>query len=95
MMKLLDDFLYNATVLDNIRDRSGIKTEEAIVLTTEHLDGAFGILCLGLMLSCVVFFCEIGISSGFFANLLARFKGKNEKTLSLKRKPRKKIKTVS
>ena len=58
MTKLDSDFLYNATILEPIR--SGKKEEEVrIVLTVEHLQGAFTVLILGLMLSGVAFALEV------------------------------------
>lgn len=62
IQKLYDDFHYNATVLHHIRDRDSRK-ESTIVLTLGHMDGAFTLLILGLLISLVAFVFEIIIGT--------------------------------
>lgn len=56
--KLYKDFYYNATILENIRNRTRIQMTQQIVLTIEHLNGAFGVLSIGLVASLIAFACE-------------------------------------
>lgn len=58
MNKLYEDFLFDVTILENIRDRSIIKESEAIVLTYSHVEGAFSFALVGYSISCVVFLLE-------------------------------------
>lgn len=60
--KLYKDFLYNVTVLENIRDRTEIPDTMQIVLTLGHLDGAFSAWLLGLFVSSMVFVTELAIA---------------------------------
>lgn len=57
--KIYSDFLYNKTILGHIRNREGIKDISQIVLTLQHLQGAFAVLIAGLIISFVVFLIEI------------------------------------
>lgn len=60
--KLYKDFLYNVTVLENIRDRTEIPDTLQIVLTLGHLDGAFSAWLLGLFVSFMVFAVELAVA---------------------------------
>lgn len=69
MSKLFNDFSYNMTILEPIRklkkaqdDGEPEKTNE-IVLTIEHLEGAFTIFFLGLFVSGIVFLLEVLLRS--------------------------------
>jgi hypothetical protein len=81
MDKLFVDFKYNMTILVPIRekisneavttmtfdDENGIEDENPeIVLTTEHLEGAFSLLFAGLITSSTVFLLEIVFYSNTF-----------------------------
>lgn len=59
--KLYDNFYYNMTTLHRIQDLvNGKGIEETnIVLTIYHLDGAFTLLILGLLISFVAFVVEL------------------------------------
>lgn len=57
--KIYKDFLYNKTVLDHIRHREDLTDDSQIVLTIQHLEGAFAVLIVGLMVSFVVFIIEV------------------------------------
>ena len=72
MNKLFVDFNYNMTILEPIRkmkksqdDGEPEETEE-IVLTIEHLDGAFTVFFLGLFISGIVFLFEVLVRSRLF-----------------------------
>lgn len=60
--KLNKDFLYNVTILENIRDRSKIPESVQIVLTIHHLNGAFTVWLLGLFVSFLAFLGELAIA---------------------------------
>ncbi|CAO1435968.1 unnamed protein product [Diamesa serratosioi] len=75
MSKLFNDFKYNMTILQSIRELKksqdkGI-TEESneIVLTVEHLDGAFTVYILGLFISSIVFLLEVLVRSKSFIKI--------------------------
>lgn len=72
MTKLYADFLFNVTVLENIRDRTRIEDTKQIVLTIHHMNGAFTVLFLGLFISFLVFISEL-----LFAWNINRRKTKN------------------
>lgn len=59
--KLYDNFYYNMTTLHRIQDLVNGKGIEQtnIVLTIDHLDGAFTLLILGLLISFVAFVVEL------------------------------------
>lgn len=60
IQKLYNDFYYNATVLHYIRNRDGdMFNEEQIVLTLNHMDGAFTLLILGYFIGLVTFGVEL------------------------------------
>lgn len=59
IQKLYNDFEYNATVLHHIRDKDGRSLDNLTVLTLGHMDGAFSVLLLGLLISLVTFVIEI------------------------------------
>lgn len=60
IQKLYNDFHYNVTVLYHIRDREGDDLKPTRrVLTLGHMDGAFTVLLLGLIISFVTFVIEI------------------------------------
>lgn len=59
IQKLYNDFHYNATTLHHIRDKDGREEDGLTVLTLGHLDGAFTVLILGLLVSAVTFVVEI------------------------------------
>lgn len=58
-VKLYSDFYFNMTILEHIRHHSEEIEPTQIVLTLNHMDGAFNLLCLGLMISSIVFFLEM------------------------------------
>lgn len=58
MQKLYSDFLYNVTVLHHIRNREGF-VETQIVLTLNHMDGAFTLFLLGHLISSIAFVVEL------------------------------------
>lgn len=58
IQKLYDDFYYNVTVLYHIRDRDGFE-ETQIVLTLNHMDGAFTLFLLGQLISSMAFVVEL------------------------------------
>lgn len=61
--KLHDDFIYDVTVLDHIRKHEIQSDEDSqIVLTLDHMDGAFTVLLLGAALSFVIFMGELCIN---------------------------------
>lgn len=62
IQKLYDDFHYNVTMLHHIRTRDARK-QSTIVLTLDHMDGAFSLLILGLLISLVAFVFEIIIGT--------------------------------
>lgn len=58
--KLYNDFYYNATMLHYIRNRdSDMFNEGIIVLTLNHMDGAFTLLIFGYFIGLVAFGVEI------------------------------------
>lgn len=60
IQKLYNDFYYNVTVLHHIRAREIDVEEDALhVLTLGHMDGAFTVLILGLLISLLIFAVEI------------------------------------
>lgn len=59
IQKLQADFEYNVSTLLYIRNRSLIEEENQIVLTLNHMNGAFTVWLLGLTLSSLVFFVEL------------------------------------
>lgn len=60
IQKLYNDFYYNVTMLHNIRDRDSDEFKEAqIVLTLGHMNGAFTMLIMGLLISSVTFGVEL------------------------------------
>ena len=75
MSKLFIDFKYNMTILQSIRNLKRSQDEEEpeesneIVLTIEHLDGAFTIFFLGLSISGIVFLFEILVRSRPFIKI--------------------------
>lgn len=69
MNKIYKDFLYNMTILENIRDRDHIHEVSQIVLTLDHLQGAFAALIVGYLLSILVFLIELIVSTKWFRNV--------------------------
>lgn len=84
--KLSVDFNYNMTILKPIREKQQPKQYEmnehdddddtvdedfTIVLTTEHLEGAFTILKIGLMCSSAVFLLELIFNSRIFKKIVS------------------------
>lgn len=67
--KIYKDFLYNKTILDHIRHRESLTEVGQIVLTVEHLEGAFAVLIVGLMISFVVFVIEVICKSQRFVKI--------------------------
>ncbi|CAO1435958.1 unnamed protein product [Diamesa serratosioi] len=69
MSKLFSDFNYNMTILQSIRELKKSQHEDIteenndIVLTVEHLDGAFTVYFMGLILSGIVFLLEVLVRS--------------------------------
>lgn len=57
--KIQLDFVYNMTILEKIRHSDERVDDSAIVLTVEHLEGAFAVLIVGSMISIVVFVFEL------------------------------------
>ncbi len=64
--KIYKDFLYNKTVLDFIRYRDRSSDVIEIPLTLDHLQGAFAVLIVGLIVSVVVLAIEIVLNSQCF-----------------------------
>lgn len=62
IQKLYNDFHYRVTVLHHIRHRDS-RQETTIVLTLDHMDGAFTLLLLGLFISSVTFAIELIIGT--------------------------------
>lgn len=58
IQKLYDDFYFNVTILHHIRDRSSLG-ETHIVLTLNHMDGAFALFVLGHLISSIAFVVEL------------------------------------
>lgn len=61
MDKINKDFIFNMTILNNIHNRAiGDLDEDAqIVLTINHLEGAWAVLIVGLSISALVFLMEL------------------------------------
>ncbi|XP_037809204.1 glutamate receptor ionotropic, delta-2 [Lucilia sericata] len=57
--KIQTDFIYNNTYLNRINKMRPDFQEIVIVLTTQHLQGPFAILILGIMISTVLFLGEL------------------------------------
>lgn len=95
MMKLYNNFLFNVTVLEYIRDRNKIQTQDLIVLTTQHLDGAFGVLFLGLTISALVFLLEIMSKTKFIEKLFGKLSKKQKLKKQRSKLPSNKIKKAS
>lgn len=53
--KLYQDFLYDVTILENIRDRTHIPDVNKVVLTLDHMSGAFIVWLLGMCMSFLAF----------------------------------------
>lgn len=92
--KISKDFLYNKTVLDYIRHREGIADVSQITLTVDHLQGAFAVLIVGLMISFLAFLGEVIWNSEHFIVYCKKIKGAIGKGLNqlmikcrLKKKP--------
>lgn len=64
--KIYDDFLFNKTILDFIHDKKGIADVSQTRLTVQHLQGAFAVLIVGLLISFVVFVVEVVSKSQSF-----------------------------
>lgn len=60
--KLHKDFVFDVTYLENIRNQHKITPSQQIVLTVDHLSGAFTVLFLGLLLSFLILLGEYMIS---------------------------------
>ena len=76
MSKLFNDFNYNMTILQPIHERKKRQDEgnyaeqtNEIVLTIEHLDGAFTVFFLGLFISSIVFLLEVLVRSRPFIKI--------------------------
>lgn len=75
MSKLTVDFNYNMTILQSIRKLRRLQELEEpeesneIVLTIEHLDGAFTVFFLGLFISGIVFLLEVLVRSRPFVKI--------------------------
>lgn len=75
MSKMFVDFNYNMTILQSIRKlRRSQELDEPeesneIVLTIEHLDGAFTVFFLGLFISGIVFLLEVLVRSRPFIKI--------------------------
>ncbi|KAG4072604.1 hypothetical protein HA402_004693 [Bradysia odoriphaga] len=64
--KIYRDFIHNKTILDFIRHRDRIHEVGQITLTLDHLQGAFAVFIVGLLISFVVFLIEILLNSKWF-----------------------------
>lgn len=60
--KLYRDFFFNVTILENIRDRTRIPDMREVVLTLNHLNGAFSAWIVGLFLSFLAFGAEFAMA---------------------------------
>lgn len=60
--KLYTDFLYNVTILENIRDRTRIPDTMQIVLTLDHMNGAFSAWIVGMCISFLAFCAELAVA---------------------------------
>ncbi|XP_037024283.1 uncharacterized protein LOC119066111 [Bradysia coprophila] len=90
--KIYKDFLHNKTILDFIRHRDRIHEVGQITLTLDHLQGAFAVLIIGLIISLVVFLIEILLNSKWFImnyGKLTRSLGRRFHRLKIK--PKKKL----
>lgn len=61
IQKLHDDFVYDVTVLENIRNHHKIPELSQTVLTIDHMSGAFTVLFLGIFVSFLILVGEIAI----------------------------------
>lgn len=60
MDKINHDFIYNMTILNNIQNRDNDSDDdEQIVLTIDHLEGAWAVFIVGLTISTLVFLVEL------------------------------------
>lgn len=65
--KIYEDFLFKKKVLDFIRHRDTFTADVSqITLTVDHLQGAFAVLIVGLIISFVVFLGEVIWNSEYF-----------------------------
>lgn len=60
------DFIFNMSILERIKHRDQIEDYSQIVLTVEHLEGAFAVLIVGALISILVFVGEIISATGWF-----------------------------
>lgn len=59
MKKLNDEFIFNVTILEKIRENAMNDIPLQIVLTYSHVEGAFSLAIVGLSISCIIFIGEI------------------------------------
>lgn len=71
VMKIYNDFLHTMNLKEGMRMREGA-TENQVVLTVEHLEGAFAILILGYLISGLVFVLELVSVTGWFLRFRAK-----------------------
>lgn len=90
--KLLHDFHYNVTILENIRTHHEKAFSKQIVLTPEHMSGAFTVLFLGLSLSFVILVGECAVHWYINHGLERFWKPHSKKTRSKKAKASKALK---
>lgn len=64
--KIASDFIFKMSILERIKNRDHIEESSQIVLTVEHLEGAFAVLIVGALISIVVFVGEIISASVWF-----------------------------
>lgn len=65
--KIYNDFLFKNFVLDFIKQRHRIKVDEGhVTLSIDHLQGAFAVIIVGLLISFVAFLTEVIWRSRWF-----------------------------
>lgn len=65
MAKINKDFIYNMTILKNIINGTTM-VEDQIVLTVQHLQGAWAVLIVGLSISTLAFLLELVSATNWF-----------------------------
>lgn len=69
MAKINHDFIFNMTILKNIVNGT-TADEDQIVLTVQHLEGAWAALIVGLSISTLVFLLELVSATKWFRRLV-------------------------
>ncbi|XP_075167393.1 ionotropic receptor 60a [Haematobia irritans] len=87
--KINRDFIYNNTYLNRIAKMRPDFQEKVIVLTMDHLQGAFSILSLGIGVSIILFVGELMVFH-LYKPLMTRYSRINKKSLKKSKKVAKK-----